>query len=119
MIGEHRGEQLLHGEPHPGNVLTTKNRLLFIALRRVVVGLSNSTSPTRSKRVGEQYPGVNQVLLRKCRILVLDMITTWRWDGRDQLPHGRQLGTEWLSQIRAALDRKGWIPILDRGPSRW
>jgi hypothetical protein len=32
------------------------------------------------------------------------MITTWRWDRGDQLPNGRQLGTEWLSQIRAALE---------------
>ena len=33
VIGERGGaEQLLHGEPHPGNVLTTKNGLLFIDL---------------------------------------------------------------------------------------
>jgi thiamine kinase-like enzyme len=32
-IGERGGaEQLLHGEPHPGNVLTTNNGLLFIDL---------------------------------------------------------------------------------------
>jgi hypothetical protein len=35
------------------------------------------------------------------------MITTWRWDRDDQLPDGRQLGTQWLSQIRTALDRNG------------
>jgi len=37
VIGD-RGaaEQLLHGEPHPGNVLTTKNGLLFIRLRDVL-----------------------------------------------------------------------------------
>jgi hypothetical protein len=46
-------------------------------------------------------------LLRECRILVLAMITTWRWDQRDQLPNGRQLGTHWLGQIRAALEREG------------
>jgi Ser/Thr protein kinase RdoA (MazF antagonist) len=73
VIGD-RGvaEQLLHGEPHPGNVLTTKSGLLFIDLE-----------------------------MRECRILVLAMITTWRWDRGDQFPNGRQLGTEWLSQIRA------------------
>jgi len=58
-------------------------------------------------KVSEHYPDVNQDLLRECRILVLAMITTWRWDRGDQLPNGRQLGTEWPSQIRAALDRKG------------
>jgi hypothetical protein len=36
---------------------------------------------------------------------VLAMIATWRWEVGDQLPNGRQLGMEWLSQIRAALDR--------------
>jgi hypothetical protein len=34
------------------------------------------------------------------------MITTWRWDQGDRLPNGRRLGTEWLSQIRTALERK-------------
>jgi hypothetical protein len=57
--------------------------------------------------VSEHYPGVNQALLRECRILVLAMITTWRWERGDQLPNGRQLSVEWLSQLRAALDRQG------------
>jgi Ser/Thr protein kinase RdoA (MazF antagonist) len=32
VIGERGSEQLLHGEPHSGNVLTTKNGPLFIDL---------------------------------------------------------------------------------------
>ena len=63
------------------------------------------------EEVSEHYPGVNRGLLRECRILVLAMIKTWRWDRGDQLPNSRQLGTEWLSQIRAALERNG----LDTG----
>lgn len=55
--------------------------------------------------VSDHYPGIDQGSLRDCRILVLAMITTWRWDRDDQFPNGRQLGTEWLSQIRAALHR--------------
>jgi hypothetical protein len=39
-------------------------------------------------------------------------------DRDDQLPNRRQLGTEWLSQIREALDRKGWMLIVDRGPPK-
>ena len=70
--------------------------------RTLVVGSFTTTSP---EEVSERYPGVNQDLLRECRILVLAMITTWRWDRGDQLPNGRQLGTQWLSQIRAAPDR--------------
>jgi hypothetical protein len=100
-------EQLLHGEPHPGNVLTTKNGLLFIDLETCCRGPVEFDLAHAPEEVSEHYPGLNQDLLRECRILVLAMITTWRWDRGDQLPNGRQLGTEWLSQIRAALDRKG------------
>ena len=108
VIGD-RGaaEQLLHGEPHPGNVLTTKDGLLFIDLETCCRGPIEFDLAHAPEEVSEHYPGVNQDLLRECRILVLAMITTWRWDRGDQLPNGRQLGTEWLSQIRAALDRKG------------
>ena len=108
VIGEHGGAgQLLHGEPHPGNVLTTKNGLLFIDLETCCRGPVEFDLAHAPEEVSEHYPGVNQDLLRECRILVLAMIATWRWDRGDQLPNGRQLGTEWLSQIRAALDRKG------------
>ncbi len=100
-------EQLLHGEPHPGNVLTTKNGLLFIDLETCCRGPVEFDLAHAPEEISEHYPGVDQDLLRECRILVLAMITTWRWDRGDQLPNGRQLGTEWLSQIRAALDRKG------------
>jgi Ser/Thr protein kinase RdoA (MazF antagonist) len=106
VIGD-RGaaEQLLHGEPHPGNVLTTKSGLLFIDLETCCRGPVEFDLAHAPEEVSERYPDVNQGLLRECRILVLAMITTWRWDRGDQLPNGRQLGTEWLSQIRAALDR--------------
>jgi aminoglycoside phosphotransferase (APT) family kinase protein len=107
-ISEHGGvEQLLHGEPHPGNVLTTKNGLLFIDLETCCRGPVEFDLAHAPEDVSEHYPGVNQDLLRECRILVLAMITTWRWDRGDQLPNGRQLGTDWLSQIRAALERNG------------
>ena len=108
VIGERGGaEQLLHGEPHPGNVLTTKNGLLFIDLETCCRGPVEFDLAHAPEEVSEHYPDVSQDLLRECRILVLAMIATWRWDRDDQLPDGRQLGAEWLSQIRAALDRKG------------
>jgi thiamine kinase-like enzyme len=107
-IGE-RGaaEQLLHGEPHPGNLLTTKNGPRFIDLETCCRGPVEFDLAHAPEEVSEHYLGVNQRLLRECRILVLAMITTWRWDRGDQLPNGRQLATEWLSQIRAELDRNG------------
>ena len=107
-IGERGGaEQLVHGEPHPGNVLTTNNGLLFIDLETCCRGPVEFDLAHAPEEVSEHYPRVNRDLLRDCRILVLAMITTWRWDQGDQLPNGRQLGTQWLGQIRAALERKG------------
>ncbi|MGI5372827.1 phosphotransferase [Streptomyces sp. CA-251387] len=107
-IGERGGaEQLLHGEPHTGNVLTTKNGSLFIDLETCCRGPVEFDLAHAPEEVSEHYPGVDQDLLRECRLLVLAMITTWRWDRGDQLPNGRRLGTEWLRQIRAALDRRG------------
>jgi hypothetical protein len=86
-------------------VLTTKNGLLFTDLETCCRGPVEFDLAHAPEDVSECYPGVNQDLLRDCRILVLAVITTWRWDRGDQLPNGRQLGTEWLSQLRAALDR--------------
>jgi Ser/Thr protein kinase RdoA (MazF antagonist) len=106
VIGD-RGaaEQLLHGEPHPGNVLTTKSGLLFTDLETCCRGPVEFDLAHAPEEAGEHYRDASQGLLRECRLLVLAMITTWRWDRGDQLPNGRQLGTKWLSQIRAALDR--------------
>ena len=103
--GRGSAEQLLHGEPHPGNLLCTRNGLLFIDLETCCRGPVEFDLAHAPEEVGEHYPDVNQDLLRECRILVLAMITAWRWDRGDQLPNGRQLGTQWLSQIRADLDR--------------
>ncbi|HVC72747.1 MAG TPA: aminoglycoside phosphotransferase family protein [Mycobacteriales bacterium] len=106
MIGERGGaEQLLHGEPHPGNVLSTKNGPVFIDLETCCRGPVEFDLAHAPDEVSEHYPGVDHDLLRECRILVLAMITAWRWDRGDQFPNGRRLGTEWLGELRAALDR--------------
>jgi hypothetical protein len=99
-------------------VLATKNGLLFIDLETCCRGPVEFDLAHAPEAVSEYYPSVNHDVLRECRILVLAMITTWRWERGDQLPNGRQLGTEWLSQLRAALDRKGLDTTADRGPSR-
>jgi predicted trehalose synthase len=99
-------EQLLHGEPHPGNVLRTDGGPLFIDFETCCRGPVEFDLAHAPDEVGEHYPGVDHDLLRECRILVLAMITTWRWDRGDEFPDGRRLGTEWLSQLRVALDRR-------------
>ncbi|MFE9611409.1 phosphotransferase enzyme family protein [Streptomyces sp. NPDC006012] len=108
VIGEHGGaEQLLHGEPHPGNVLSTNNGLLFVDLETCCRGPVEFDLAHAPDDVSEHYPNADHDLLRQCRILVLAMITTWRWDRADQLPDGRRLAAQWLGRIRAALDRGG------------
>jgi aminoglycoside phosphotransferase (APT) family kinase protein len=105
VIGD-RGaaEQLLHGEPHPGNLLTTKNGPVFIDFETCCRGPVEFDLAHAPEEVGAHYPGVDQDLLRECRMLVLAMISTWRWDRGDQFPNGRQLGLEWLGQLRTMLN---------------
>jgi hypothetical protein len=98
------GEQLLHGEPHPGNLLSTANGPLFIDLETCCRGPVEFDLAHAPDDVSAHYPGVDHDLLRECRLLVLAMITTWRWDRGDQFPNGRRLGAEWLGQLRVALD---------------
>jgi len=100
-------EQLLHGEPHPGNLLRTNEGLLFVDLETCCRGPVEFDIAHAPEEVGERYQAANQDLVSDSRILVLAMIATWRWQRDDQFPNGRQLGREWLSQIRAALDRQG------------
>jgi thiamine kinase-like enzyme len=103
VVGDRGREQLLHGEPHPGNVLATTDGPLFIDLETASRGPVEFDLAHAPEEVGEHYPGVDRDLLRECRVLVLAMVTTWRWDRDDQLPDGRRLATEWLGRLRAAL----------------
>jgi hypothetical protein len=101
VIDARGAEQVLHGEPHPGNVLATADGLRFIDLETCCRGPVEFDLAHAPEAVSAYYPDVDHELLRKCRTLVLAMITTWRWDTDDQLPDGRRLGTEWLRQLRA------------------
>jgi aminoglycoside phosphotransferase (APT) family kinase protein len=96
-------EQLLHGEPHRGNLLNTKRGPLFIDLETCCRGPVEFDIAHAPEEVSEHYRGVNQDLLRECRILMRAMVTAWRWDRDDQLPDGRYWGTEGLNQVRVAL----------------
>jgi thiamine kinase-like enzyme len=64
VIGDRDGEQLLHGEPHPGNVLTTKNGLLFIDFETCCRGPIEFDLAHVPEEAAEHYPGANQGLLR-------------------------------------------------------
>ena len=96
-------EQVLHGEPHPGNVLRTNEGLLFIDLETCCRGPVELDIAHAPEEVGGYYPDADQELLRQCRVLVLAMVTTWRWNRDDHLPNGRRLAREWLSELRAVM----------------
>jgi Ser/Thr protein kinase RdoA (MazF antagonist) len=95
-------EQLLHGEPHPGNLLTTRDGLLFVDFETCCRGPVEFDLAHAPDEVADHYPGLDPGLLHDCRLLMLAMITMWRWDRNDQLPDGRRLAAEWLAQIRDA-----------------
>jgi aminoglycoside phosphotransferase (APT) family kinase protein len=97
-------EQLLHGEPHSGNVLNTAAGPLFTDFETCCRGPVEFDLAHAPEDVAEHYPGVDQALLAECRILMLGMIIAWRWERDDELPDGRRLGAEWLAQMRKALD---------------
>ena len=108
---ERRGapEQLLHGEPHPGNVLSTKNGLRFIDLETCCRGPVEFDLAHVPEEVSERYPDADQDLLRECRILVLAMVAAWRWDPGDQFPNGQRAGRELLRALREGPP----LPALD------
>jgi Ser/Thr protein kinase RdoA (MazF antagonist) len=99
---ENRGavEQLLHGEPWPGNVLSTKNGPLFIDLETCCRGPVEFDLAHAPEAVCEHYPNLDQGLLDECRQLVLAMLAAWRWERGDQLPNGRRFGEEFLRLLR-------------------
>ncbi|MEX0989828.1 MAG: aminoglycoside phosphotransferase family protein [Actinomycetota bacterium] len=113
---EDRGapEQLLHGEPHPGNVLSTKNGLRFIDLETCCRGPVEFDLAHVPEEVSGRYPDADQDLLRECRILVLAMVAAWRWDPGDQLPNGQPAARELLRALR---EGPPW-PALDIVMSR-
>lgn len=67
-------EQLLHGEPHPGNVLSTKDGLLSIDLETCCRGPVEFDLAHVPETASQHYPGVDQGLLSDCRQLVLAMV---------------------------------------------
>jgi hypothetical protein len=93
-------EQMLHGEPHPGNVLSTRNGPLFIDLETCCRGPVEFDLAHVPQEVSERYPDVDRDLLGDCRLLVLAMVAAWRWDPGDRFPNGRRAARELLDALR-------------------
>ncbi|HYM15799.1 MAG TPA: aminoglycoside phosphotransferase family protein [Dehalococcoidia bacterium] len=93
-------EQLLHGEPHPGNVLSTKNGPIFIDLETCCCGPVEFDLAHVPEEVAERYTSADQELVGECRGLVLAMVAAWRWDPADQFPNGQRAALELLRVLR-------------------
>jgi len=101
-------QQLLHGEPHDGNLLNTQAGPLFIDLETCCRGPVEFDLAHAPDEVAAHYPGADAELVEECRILMLAMVTTWRWERNDRRPGGRRRAYEWFGQLQDALGRGGW-----------
>ena len=97
-------EQLLHGEPHPGNALRTRHGLLFIDLQTCCRGPIEFDIAHAEDDVGPEYRNADPHLVGLCRTLKLAMVASWRWDKHDEFPDGREMGEDFVRQIRALAD---------------
>ena len=93
-------EQVLHGEPHPGNVLNTTRGPLFVDLETVCRGPVEFDLAHVPRAVSDCYPGVDQELLGELRGLVLAMVAAWRFDRTDRLPNGGRAGSQLIDALR-------------------
>ncbi|HEY3902412.1 MAG TPA: aminoglycoside phosphotransferase family protein [Streptosporangiaceae bacterium] len=101
-------EQVLHGEPHPGNVLSTKSGLLFIDFETCCRGPVEFDLAHVPENVSERYADADQDLLSQCRALVLAMVAAWRWDLGDQFPDRQRAARALLSALR---EGPPWPPL--------
>jgi hypothetical protein len=110
IVDRGASEQVLHGEPHRGNVVRTRGGLVFVDLETCCRGpvefdiahaTLNASGPPIE--VAARYAGAEQSLVRDCWILMLAMVTAWRCQPGDGVPNGRVMAMDWMRQLRAAL----------------
>ena len=107
-------DQLLHGEPHSGNLLGSPAGPVFIDLETGCRGPVEFDLAHVPDEVSGLYPGVDHDLLQECRRLVLAMVAAWRWDARDEYPDGLGHAVRILGLLRSG---PPW-PTFDALPSR-
>lgn len=94
-------EQLLHGEPHRGNLLNTSCGVLFIDLETCCRGPVEFDLAHAPAEVSESYRKADQELIHECRHLVLAMVAAWRCDPEDEFPNGRRARRRLIAALRA------------------
>lgn len=113
VVDRRRPEQLLHGEPHPGNVLRARGGLLFTDFENTAHGPLEYDLGWVPRAVTDRCRDADQDLIDTCRGLVLAMVTAYRWRRDDQHPSGRGSGLAFLDALRngppwPALDDVTW-----------
>jgi aminoglycoside phosphotransferase (APT) family kinase protein len=106
IVDRSTSEQILHGEPHPGNLLNTRDGLLFVDLETTCRGPIEFDLAHVPVAVSDGYTGADREMLRDCQLLVLAMVAAWRWDRHDQFPNGREAGEDLLRALR---DGPPWL----------
>jgi aminoglycoside phosphotransferase (APT) family kinase protein len=94
-------EQLLHGEPHPGNVLGARTGPVFIDLETCCRGPVEFDLAHVPVAVSQHYPEADPALLEDCRGLVLAVVAKHRCDPGDQFPDGPRALRDLLAALRA------------------
>lgn len=103
VLGAGAPEQLLHGEPHPGNLLVTPDGPRVIDLETCCVGPVEFDLAHAPSAVAAAAHGVDRDLERSARALVLAMVVCWRYDRADCFPGGRAWRAERLAELRTRL----------------
>ncbi len=109
IVNRHAPEQLLHGEPHPGNLLITRNGPLFIDFENTAHGPVEYDLGWVPEDVSDRYADADQDLVGEFRGLVMAMVAAYRWRRDDRHPSGRESGVAFLNVLR---DGPPW-PALD------
>ncbi|MFG2946329.1 phosphotransferase family protein [Streptomyces adustus] len=104
---ERAGDQLLHGEPHPGNLLNTRRGPLFVDLATCCRGPIEFDLAHAPEEVAQHCAGADQGLIHRCRALNWAMFSAWRWRRDDRMPDREYWRVAGLDQVRAALERCG------------
>lgn len=98
-------EQLLHGEPHPGNILDTADGVRFIDLQTCCYGPVEFDVAHTPSEVGRHYRRLDPPQLRDCRTLMMAMIAAWRYDRDDEFPNRHESRKSLIRAIRTEVDR--------------
>jgi Ser/Thr protein kinase RdoA (MazF antagonist) len=100
VVDRRAPEQLLHGEPHPWNVLDTTSGPLFVDFENCVRGPVEWDLGWVPAAVSESYSAADPDLVVDCRGLVLAMVAAHCWRPEDERP-GKESRTMFMNAVRA------------------